>query len=372
MKKKKVLVLVNDTTYAYNLRKELIQKLIEKQYEVVVACSIRLKMDEMLALGCKVIDVEYGRQGTNPIKDIRLFTQYLGIIRKEKPDIVLTYNIKPNVYGGMVCRFLGVPYIVNVTGLGTAVENPGKLQMLTTRLYKWGVAGADCIFFQNEENMRFFRERSLIPKKARACLLPGSGVNLQTHPALPYMPCDEVHFLFVARLLKEKGIDLYLAAAKRIAGKYPNTRFHICGGCDDPKYLELVNTAQQEGYVCYHGEQEDMIPFFQTAHCVVHPTYYPEGMSNVLLEASASARPIIATDRSGCRETVESGKTGYLIPIQNEDALVQAIEDFMSLTWEERMQMGCAGRKKMEREFNRELVVQQYLEALETYQPAAR
>lgn len=368
----RITFIANDTTFIYNLRREILMKLIEQGHHVSVLCQFLSHKEALEAFGCKLYDVPIGRRGVNPLDDLKLMRQFYRILREIKPDVVFTNNIKPNVYAGMVCRFLGIPYIVNVTGLGTAVENPGKLQMLTTRLYKLGVAGADVIFFQNEENMRFFRERGMMPKKASVRLLPGSGVNLQTHPVLPYMPCDEVHFLFVARLLKEKGIDLYLATAKRIAGKYPNTRFHICGGCDDPKYLELVNIAQQQGYVCYHGEQKDMIPFFRMAHCVVHPTYYPEGMSNVLLEASASARPIIATDRSGCRETVESGKTGYLIPIQNEDALVQAIKDFMSLTWEERMQMGQAGRKKMEREFDRKLVVQQYLEALETKQTVVR
>ena len=259
---------------------------------------------------------------------------------------------------------LGIQYIPNITGLGTPVENPGKLQFLATRLYKYGVAGADTIFFQNDKNVRFFEQHHMMPKNSHVCLLPGSGVNLQAYPKLPYSSGDVVHFLFVARLLKEKGIELYLSAAKRVAQNHPNVMFHICGGCDDPKYYERVKEAENADYLQYHGEQKDMRPYFQMAHCVVHPSYYPEGMSNVLLEAAASGRPVIATDRSGCRETVDAGKSGYLIPIKDEEALVAALEDFLGLTWEEREALGHAGRIKMEHEFDRQMVVQKYMVAL--------
>ena len=357
MRKQKIVLLVNDTTYAYNLRKDLIQKLVSDNQEVVVVCALRLLQEEIKALGCKLIGVETGRQGTNPFADLKLFCQYFRILCNEKPDLVLTYNIKPNIYGGMACRLLGIRYMPNITGLGTAVEFPGLLQVLTTRLYKIGIAGAECVFFQNSENRQFFIDRKLLNKKSRTVLLPGSGVSLETHRALPYVPGDLIQFLYVARLLKEKGIELLLSAAKRIAAEHPNVMFHICGGCDDSKYLQAVKEAETAGYIRYHGEQTDMVPFFRQAHCVVHPSYYPEGMSNVLLEAAASARPVIATDRSGCRETVDPGVSGYLIPIKDEDALLQALEDFLRLSWEERRAMGEAGRRKMEKEFDREIVV---------------
>lgn len=364
MKKRKILLLLNDTAYAYRFRRELVQKLISEQYEVVAVCALQMYQEEIRDMGCRLIGVENDRRGKNPLKDLWLFMQYARIIHREKPDVVLSHSIKPNIYGGMACQLLRVRYFPNISGLGTAVEYPGKMQQLTTRLYRWGVAGAEAIFFQNEENLQFFEHRNMMPKRAKVCLLPGSGVNLETHPVLPYACGEVIHFLYVARLLKEKGIELYLSAAKRITQKYPNVMFHICGGCDDQKYLERVREAQNAGYIQYHGEQKDMLPFFQKAHCVVHPSYYPEGMSNVLLEAAASGRPVIATDRSGCRETVEAGVTGYLIPVQDEDALMDALEDFLSLTWEERILLGQAGRKKMEQDFDRQIVVQKYLEIL--------
>lgn len=365
----KITLIANDTTFIYNLRREILTKLVAEGYQVTVLCQFRSHIDALEQIGCKLYDIPIGRRSTNPLSDFKLLWRFLRTLREIKPDVVFTNNIKPNVYAGMACRILEIKYIPNITGLGTPVENPGKLQFLATRLYKYGVAGADSIFFQNEENVRFFEQHHMMPKKANVCRLPGSGVNLQTHPPLPYVQDDVVHFLFVARLLREKGIDLYLSAAKRIAAKHPDVVFHICGGCDDPKYLELVKEASQGGYIQYHGEQKDMRPYFQMAHCIVHPSYYPEGMSNVLLEAAASARPIIATDRSGCRETVDGGKTGWLIPIKDEEALVQALEDFLHLSWKERESLGRAGRLKMEQEFDRRIVVQTYLDTLGTYQP---
>lgn len=362
----KIILIANDTTFIYNLRHEILAKLIEEGHQVIVLSEFRLHKEALEQIGCQLYDIPIGRRSTNPLADIRLLWRFLRILRKQNPDVVFTNNIKPNVYAGIACRILHIKYIPNITGLGTAVESPGKLQFLATGLYKYGVAGADSLFFQNEENIRFFEQHNMMPRKANVCLLPGSGVNLQTHPPLPYMHDDNmVHFLFVARLLKEKGIELYLYAAKQIAAKHPDVVFHICGGCDDPKYMELVNEASQAGYVQYHGEQKDMLPYFQMAHCVVHPSYYPEGMSNVLLEAAASARPIIATDRSGCRETVDAGRTGWMIPIKDKEALVQALADFLDLSWDEREELGRAGRLKMEREFDRQIVVQKYLDVLD-------
>lgn len=362
----RITLIANDSTFVYNLRREVLAALIAQGHQLTVLSQICSHGEELEQIGCTLRNVQISRRGANPLGDIKLLWRFVRILRNNKPDIVLTNNIKPNVYAGLACRILGIRYIPNITGLGTAVEFPGKMQQLTTRLYKWGVAGADCIFFQNEENVRFFEKRRMMPKTAKILLLPGSGVNLQTHPELPYTPGEVVNFLFVARLLKEKGIGLYLAAAKRIAAKYPNTMFHVCGGCDDPRYLAIVKEAETEGYVEYHGEQKEMTPFYRMAHCVVHPSYYPEGMSNVLLEAASSGRPIIATDRSGCRETVDAGVSGYLIPTQDEEALVQALEDFLSLTWEERQGLGQAGREKMEREFDRQIVVGKYIEALDS------
>lgn len=366
MNKLKVMILANDTTYTYNLRNEIIERLAADGHEVVVASQPLLLQEELKALGCRLVDIETNRHGTNPLSDFGLLMKYRQVLLDEKPDVVLTYNIKPNAYGGLACRMTKTHYLPNVTGLGTAVENPGIMQKITTKLYKLGVADADCVFFQNEENEEFFVEHNMLAQGTRTRLLPGSGVSLKIHKAMEY-PADgmTINFLFIARVMKEKGIDLYLEAAKRINETHKNVMFHICGKCDDEKYLEILDEAENSGYITYHGEQKDMIPFFEMAHCIVHPSYYPEGMSNVLLEAAAHCRPIIATDRAGCRETVDDGKSGFVVPIKDEDALVGALEKFLSMSWEQRRDMGLAGRDKIEREFDRQFVVKAYIEEIE-------
>jgi len=351
------MMVVNDTTFAYNLRRELLARLIRDGHEVSLLCSVISFREELETMGVRLLDVQYNRRGTNPLADLKLFVTYFKHLRKERPDLILGNNIKPNVYAGLACRLLKIRRICNITGLGTALEQPGLLQKITMLLYKMGTWNAECILFQNTENMAFFRAHKMLSPESRAVLLPGSGVNLEAHPAYPYPETEETHFLYIARILKEKGIDLYLAAAKEIRRRYPKTRFHICGSCDDGAYWEILKKAEADGDVLYHGEQKDMGPFYRETHCVVHPSYYPEGMSNVLLEAAASARPAIATDRSGCRETVDDGITGFVIPVKDVKALVDALDRFMGMTWEARRNMGLAGRKKMEKEFDRTVVV---------------
>ncbi len=366
MQKQKVIIMANDSTYTYNLRNEIIERLVADGYEVIVVCQLLLLQDELKALGCRLINIETNRHGTNPLSDLGLLLKFRKILMEEKPAVALTYNIKPNAYGGIACRMTKTPYLPNITGLGTAVEYPGIMQKISIKLYKAGVARADCIFFQNKENRQFFEEHNMLRKRCKTRLIPGSGVSLRMHKAMEY-PEDgnKINFLFIARVMREKGIDLYLGAAKRIYEKHKNVMFHICGQCDDEKYIGLLKKAEKSGYIAYHGEQKDMVPFFKMAHCIVHPSYYPEGMSNVLLEAAAHCRPIIATDRAGCRETIDDNKSGFIIPIKSEDSLVEALEKFLSMTCEQRRDMGLAGRAKIEQEFDRQIIVKAYLEEIE-------
>ena len=366
LKKLKILVLANDTTYTYNLRNEILERLSADGHELVIVAQPLLFQEELMALGCRLVKIETNRRGTNPFSDLRLLRTYLKVLHDERPDVVLTYNIKPNVYGGIACRIRRIHYITNVTGLGTAVEYPGLMQKLSTKLYKAGVAGADCVFFQNTENRQFFEDHKMLRKKSRVRLLPGSGVSLKVHKAMDYPEDgDQIHFLFIARVMKEKGIDYYLDAARQIHERHGNAVFHICGYCDDEKYLTTLKEEESGKFIRYHGEQKNMIPFFEMAHCIVHPSYYPEGMSNVLLEAAAHCRPIITTDRAGCRETVEDGISGFVIPTKNGDALVEALESFLNLSWEQRREMGLAGRARIERVFNRQIIVKAYVEEIE-------
>lgn len=359
----KILLLANDSAYAYNLRREVIEAMLTQRWQVVVACAHKQHWEELKSLGCQVREVDVARHGKNPLQDLELLRTYGNLLEVEKPDVVLTYNIKPNVYGGMACAKRNIPYLVNVCGLGTPVENPGPMQLLTVTLYKLGVKKASCVFFQNQENEDFFNVRRMAPGHHR--LLPGSGVNISRFALLPYPHRDTVDFLFISRVMKEKGIDQYLEAARVVHQHHPETVFHILGGCDDESYLQILKELEDAGIIRYHGQQPSVLPFQEISACTVHPTYYPEGMSNVLLESAACGRPIITTDRSGCREIVEDGVNGFVCRQKDSNDLIAQIEKFLALPWERRRDMGLAARRKVEREFDRQIVVDAYLEEIE-------
>ena len=357
------IVLIGNTDLAvYNYRRELLERLLKDGHSVTVISPMGQYVEDMKKMGCDYYEVAIDRHGTNPVKDMKVLRAYRRILKKVKPDYVLTYTIKPNIYGAMACASLKIPCIPNITGLGTAVENKGWKQKLTMLLYKIAFKRVPTIFFQNAENMQFFADRRLYVEKHK--LLPGSGVNLERF-ALSEYPSDEtVNFVFVSRLMREKGIDHYLDAAEYITEKYPNTAFHICGFCED-EYKSRLDAITKNPKVVYHGMVKDMTTVLSKMHCTVHPTFYPEGLSNVLLESLACGRPIITTDRAGCREVVEDGKNGFVVKQQDSADLIEKIEKFLALSFEEKKAMGIFGRAKVEREFDRQIVINKYLEQMQ-------
>lgn len=358
----KVLVLTNSFYGLHSFRKEVVQALRDAEYEVVISGPYCDKTHFFKEMGCEVIDTEFNRQGTNPLKDFTLMLRYRKLIRKVKPDVVLTYTIKPNLYGGMACQLCGIPQIANITGLGSAVENPGWLQKLTILLYKIGLRRTKMVFFQNQANMEFCRKHGMVKGKTK--LIPGSGVNLQYHTLQEYPSPDEpLRFIFISRLQKEKGIEEYLTAAYDIKWKYPNTEFHILGGYEED-YAKRMEELQKDGIVIYHGYVADVRPYLAQSCCIVHPSYYPEGMSNVLLESCAAGRPIITTDRPGCGEIVDDGVNGFIVKQRDGHDVAQKVEQFIQLPYEKKREMGLAARRKVEREFDRNIVVQAYLEEI--------
>lgn len=359
--KKTVLILANKDSGLANFRRELLQRLQAENVRVIAALPFGDRVADLEALGCECVDVKLARRGANPIADWNLYRSFKKIVKETRPNIVFTYTIKPNVYGGMACQALGVPYVANVTGLGSAVENPGPLQHLTVALYKKGLKKAQKVFFQNEANQQFMLDRGMV--RGPYDLLPGSGVNLERFQAREYPSDETIGFLFAGRIMKEKGIDQYLEAASYIRKKYESTRFYVCGAYEDD-YKDVVAQRQSDGTIEYLGVLKDMTEMYQKIHCTVHPTFYPEGLSNVLLETAATARPIITTNRPGCREVVDDGVNGFFANQRDSKDLIEKIEKFLALSWEERRQMGLAGRAKAERSFNRQIVVDKYLQEL--------
>ncbi len=354
-------MIINHHVYAYTLRKETIEACLNEGYEVYLTLPYGDRVDLLTDMGCKFIDSPHDPHGTNPFQELKLIGRYRKIIKQVKPDVILSYTIKPNLYGGMIASWMKIPYIVNITGLGTAVEYPGMLQKMLTLIYKYSFKKVNCVFFQNTENRAFFEKAKIALGKHR--LIPGSGVNTTKFSVMEYPEDKTTEFVFIARIMKEKGIEQYFEAAKYIRKKYPDTRFHICGSCDQ-EYGDILKELQNDGTVIYHGLVSDVREIFKITHCTVLPTYYPEGMANVLLESAASGRPIITTNRSGCREIIDDNVTGYIVNQQDSDDLIEKIEKFIKLSYEEKKQMGLNGRKKVENQFDRQIVVDAYMDEI--------
>lgn len=356
----RILVLANSDIGLYKFRKELLEELA-KSYEVHISLPDGEFIPHLTELGCHYIDTPIDRRGTKPVTDLKLLLHYKKIIKQIKPNIVLTYTIKPNVYGGIACIMTQTPYICNITGLGSAVENGGLIKNIALLLYKNALKKADVLFFQNKENERLFKNKNMIYCDSR--LIPGSGVNLEYYNLLEYPRDDKIEFVFISRIMKEKGIEQYLEAADYITKNYHNTKFHIVGFCEED-YEHKLKEMEYKGVAKYHGMQRDVRVFLRKTHCTIHPTFYPEGLSNVLLESAACGRPIITTNRSGCREVVENGINGYIVEAKNSVDLIKKIEQFIMLPYEDKKRMGLASRDKVVQEFDRKIVVNAYMEEI--------
>lgn len=358
----KVLVLANFGMGLYNFRKELLEELINLNYEVYISLPDDEYVPKLEAIGCKFINTPISRRGTNPLTDFKLLMNYKSIIKNFKPDVVLTYTIKPNIYGGLMCRMLRVPYISTITGLGTSIENNGIIQKISLFLYKVGLSKSRCIIFQNENNMRFLKERKVIKSKTK--LVPGSGVNLETHSYEEYPDESEnITFLFIGRIMEAKGIIELLNAAKEVKKVYPKVQFKLVGPLEE-NYSEIINEFEESNIIKHYGLQSNVHQFIANCHAVINPSHH-EGMSNVLLESASTGRPVIASNIPGCKETFDEGVSGIGFEIKNKSSLVESIIKFYKLPYEKKKQMGISGRQKMETEFDRKQIVSSYINELE-------
>ncbi|WP_216830626.1 glycosyltransferase family 4 protein [Alkalihalobacterium elongatum] len=357
----KILVLSNLGMGLYKFRRELLDNLLSQGHKVYVSLPNDKYVTKLEEMGCKFIETHVDRRGTNPYKDSKLLLNYIKMIKEIKPDIVLTYTIKPNVYGGLACRITKTPYITNITGLGTAMENKGLVSKLTILLYKWGLKASSCIFFQNENNRNFFVRNSIVKNKTR--LIPGSGVNLKEHRFEEYPRINNpISFLFIGRIMKAKGVEELFEAAIKVKEKYPNIQFDLVGACEED-YTERLAKLTKKGIVKYHGQQDDVHSFIKDSYATILPSYH-EGTANVLLESAATGRPILASKVPGCIETFDEGISGFGFKVRNVDSLVECLIKFIELEHNEKKIMGINGRSKVEREFDRLDVVGAYTEEI--------
>lgn len=353
----------------WQFRRELISELLSRG-EVVVSTPFVGREEELSGLGCRLIKTDVDRRGINPAKDLALFRRYRGIINSEKPDAVITYSIKPNIYGGIAASRAGVPYFVNVQGLGSAFSNR-FLAPLVTEMYRLALRKADTVFFENSGNLDVFVKKKVV-SESKAVLLPGAGVDTDYYPLRDY-PSDEngLRFLFVGRIMKEKGVNELFAAAEKLKSEYGDkVHFDVAGFFEDA-YSDRVKKLSDSGVITYLGFLEDVRPLYENCHCVVLPSYH-EGMSNVLLEGASTGRPLITTDIPGCREAVIDGKTGSLCRPADTVSLYDAMKKFVGMTGDERRKMGLAGREHMETRFGKNYVINTTMKAVARKQEASR
>ncbi len=359
----KILILGNSAFGTFLFRKELVEALIERKHEVYLSVPDDDYVKYFEEMGCKVIITEIDRRGMNPAKEQRLYRTYLKMVRTVKPECILTYTIKPNIYGGLVAKRLGIPQIATITGLGASIENYNIKTKAVLKLYKRGLSGSKMVFFQNKTNQKYFYDRKIVTEKFD--VLSGSGVNLTTHSFEPYPPeTDGYVFLIIGRIMKDKGIDEVLSAVKVIKKEYPKVTFRFLGSFEED-YRDVIEQAQKNNEIEYYGNRPDVHSFIKNSHATINATHH-EGMSNVLQETAAAGRPVIATNIPGCIETFEPYVSGIPFEPKDPEDLVRAIKEFIELPYEKKAEMGAEGRKRMERIFDRKKVVNKYLEQIET------
>ena len=350
---KKILIITNHSYMFWQFRRELVAEL-QKHYEVVISTPFVGHEDDFAAMGCKMIKTDVDRRSINPIKDFQLFCTYMKMMKEEHPDMVVTYSIKPNVYAGLACQLKKIPYCVNVQGLGTAFQKKGLAQMVTL-MYKVACRKAKTVFFENRGNAELFQKKGITPERQQT-LLAGAGINLKHYAYVPYPENEAVHFLYLGRIMKEKGMDELFEAIRRLHAEYGNKVVLDLVGFFEDEYKEEVEQLAEEGIVIFHGFQKEPKPFYEQSDCVVLPSYH-EGMSNVLLEAAATGRILVTSDIPGCREAVDDGKSGMLCQVKDADSLYKAMKKVLELTPEQRALAGKLGREKMEKEFDKKKVV---------------
>lgn len=365
----KILISINAAWNILNFRTGLVRALLAVGHEVVAAAPADEHVPALEALGCRFVPLPMDNKGTNPASDALLFWRYLRLLRAEQPDVFLGYTIKPNVYGSLAARLLGIPFINNISGLGTAFIRDGLLTRIVKPLYRQALWHSNRVFFQNEDDRELFINEGLV-RLEQVGLLPGSGIDLQRFRPRPPRETarDETRFLLIARMLWDKGVGEFVEAARAINKLHPAVRFQLLGFLDAENRTAVprrkVEQWVTEGLVNYLGVTDDVRPFIADADCVVLPSYR-EGTPRTLLEAAAMGKPLIATNVPGCREVVGDGVNGFLCEARDADDLAEKMSRFIALSDAEKAVMGECGHQKMEREYDERIVIDRYMQEID-------
>lgn len=368
MIKKRILFLAQHFITLYSFRRELIEILCNEGHEVYLSLPVSDENKYFEDLGCKIIPTAIDRRGMNPVRELKLLLFYSKIIPKIDPDIIFSYTIKPNIYGALAIRRKkrnnGEKYrqVCNITGTGGMFLTENCVAKVSKILYQHSVKYAYKVFFQNSSDRDMFIKNRMV--KDNWDMLPGSGVNLEQFRFSTLPRGDTVNFIFIGRIMKLKGIDEFLEAAKRIKEKYSNANFYIAGFTEEKEYnVKIANYCDS---VTLLGFIKDITMEIKKCHCTILPSHGGEGVPNVLLESAAMGRICIGSKIPGIEDVIVDGKTGYLFEAGNVESLVEAIEKVMMLSSDQKAEMGFAGRTKVEKEFNRETVIRKYIDEVET------
>ena len=363
VKAKKILILSNHFVTLYSFRRELIKKLIDVGDDVYLSLPKSEENQFFKDMGCKIIDTAVDRRGINPIKDFGLVCNYIKIMRELKPDLVLSYTIKPNIYGSIASNLTRHRQICNITGTGATFLKMSCVSEVAKLLYKLSVKKAYKVFFQNSGDKDFFVNNGLVDDNY--AVLPGSGVNLDQYTLCELPPEDEINFIFIGRIMQIKGIDEYLDCAQVIKEKYPAAKFYVAGFIEEERYKKIIEAFHNKGIVNYVGFQKDINSWIRKCHCTILPSHGGEGVPNVLLESAAMGRICIASNINGSQDVIDDELSGYLFETGNSKDLICKVDKFIKLRKAQKRNMGLAGREKVERVFDRKLVIDAYIQIVE-------
>jgi glycosyltransferase involved in cell wall biosynthesis len=370
MQQKTVGIVINTSWNIFNFRLGLLEALRAEGHRIVCIAPRDEYSQKLQAMGFEYREVRINNKGTNPVEDAKLVCDFYRLYKEFRPDVLLHYTIKPNIYGSVAAGLLGIPVISNISGLGTVFLSDSLSSKIARLLYRVALRFPKKVFFQNAQDRELFIHSRLVKAK-KTDLLPGSGIDTQRFaPREGRAPDGSVRFLFIARLVRDKGIVEYVEAAKKINDQYRDkkTEFSILGAYY-PGNPTAITEAQmraweEEGTVKYLGTSDDVASVIADVDCVVLPSYR-EGLSRVLLEAAAMAKPIVTTDVPGCREVVDDGVNGYLCRVKDADSLAEAMRKMVELGDDQRRETGQNGRKKIVREFDERIVIEKYRESID-------
>ncbi|HEU5291927.1 MAG TPA: glycosyltransferase family 4 protein, partial [Cyclobacteriaceae bacterium] len=359
-------VVLNTSWNIYNFRMNLIRSLQAEGHQIHTIAPVDGYTDQLRKAGCIHHSVKMDSRGANPLKDLALILELYSIYKKVKPDVILHYTIKPNVYGSLAASFLRIPVVNNVCGLGTVFLKKDLISATAMFLYRVSFRSPKKVFFQNPDDLKLFLDKKLVPAHT-VDLLPGSGIDLEKFKPGTFTRNKQFTFLLISRLITDKGILEYIDAVKRLRSEGLDARFQILGAMDPEHKRGISKDTIKEwidsGTIEYLGTADDVRHFIQQADCIVLPSYR-EGTPRTLLEAASSSKPIITTNVPGCNHVVENQVNGLLCKLKDAGDLADKMTIMAQFDDATLVEMGKQGRKKMEASFDESIVINKYLNTL--------